>query len=107
MARKCSSIQAKRYCEFGQLHWKHTLSEGVRQIDGGTAIAETGGPGFKDSQTLRFAELKLDGEGKLTGVIRISFTGSQALYWRQHILRTDEEQTKKDFEEELQKNMPA
>ena len=35
------------------------------------------------------------------------YTGSEALRWRQHILRTDEEQAKKDLEEELQKDMPA
>jgi hypothetical protein len=97
----------ERYCQFGKLHWKHAFTQGVRQVDGGTAIAESGEIGYKDSASLRTAELKLDSEGKLTGVIRMSFTGSEALRWRQDILSTDEEQVKKDFEEELQKDMPA
>jgi hypothetical protein len=79
----------------------------VRQVDGGTTIAESGGLGYKDNQTLRIAELKLDSDGKLQGIIRMNLSGSEALRWRQNILRTDEEQAKKDFEEELQKEMPA
>ncbi len=97
----------ERYCEFGKLHWKHAFAGGVRQVDGGTAIAESGALGYKDSQMLRIADLKLDSEDKLQGIIRMNFTGSEALRWRQDILRNDEEQAKKDFERELQKDMPA
>lgn len=97
----------ERYCQFGKLHWKHAFAQGVRQVDGGTAIAESGGMSYKDTATLRTAELKIDSEGKLMGVIRMSFTGNDALRWRQDILRADEEQAKKDFDEELQKQMPA
>jgi len=97
----------ERYCEFGQLHWKHAFAGGVRQADGGTAIAYSPGSGYKDSQMLRIAELKLDSDGKLQGIIRMNMTGNEALRWRQDILRSDEEQAKKDFEEELQKDMPA
>jgi len=97
----------ERYCEFGKLHWKHTFIEGVRQVDGGTTIATSADITYKDSQALRIAELRLDSASKLQGAVRMTYTGSEALEWRQHILRTDEEQAKKDFEEELQKNMPA
>ena len=97
----------ERYCEFGKLHWKHTLTQGVRQIDGGTEIAQTAELSYKDTQVNRFAQLKLANDGKLEGQIRITFTGSDALRWRQVALRTDVEQTKKDFEEELQRSMPA
>jgi len=97
----------ERYCEFGQLYWKHAFAGGVRQADGGTAIAYSPGSGYKDSQMLRIAELKLDSDGKLQGIIRMNMTGNEALRWRQDILRSDEEQAKKDFEEELQKDMSA
>jgi hypothetical protein len=97
----------ERYCEFGKLHWKHTLTQGVRQRDGGTEIGQTPGLAYKDTRVLRIAQIKLSDDGKLSGLIRITFTGSEALRWRQAALRTDEEQAKKDFEEELQRNMPA
>lgn len=97
----------ERYCEFGQLHWKHAFAQGVRQVEGGTEIAQAGGLTYKDSMELRIAELKLDSDGKLQGIIRMRFTGVPALRWRQDILRSDEEQAKKDFEEALQKEMPA
>ena len=97
----------QRYCEFGKLHWKHTIAQGVRQLDNGTDIAESQSLGYNDTQIMRIGELKLDSDGKLTGVLRLRYTGSEALRWRQHILRNDEEQAKKDFEEELQSDMPA
>ena len=97
----------ERYCEFGQMHWKHTFVGGVRQVEGGTTIAYSPGQGYKDSQMLRIAELKLDSEGKVQGIIRVTMGGSEAMRWRQDILRNDEEQAKKDFEEELQEDMPA
>jgi len=97
----------ERYCEFGKLHWRHSFAQGVRQVDGGTAIAPSGSISYKDTQEMRIAELKLDSDGKLSGVIRMTLTGNEALRWRQSILRTDGEQAKKDFEEELQNRMPA
>jgi hypothetical protein len=98
----------ERYCEFGELHWKHAFVQGVRQMEnGGTEIAGSGNTSYKDTQIGRIAELKMDDDGKLQGFIRMTFTGSEALRWRQHILRTDQEQTKKDFEEELQKEVPV
>lgn len=96
----------QRYCSFGKLHWKHTLATGVRQTDSGTAIANTPGVSYKDNSTLQIAQLKLDPEGKVNGVIRITYSGAEALYWRQAVLRTDEAEAKKDFEEELQTRVP-
>lgn len=97
----------ERYCEFGKLHWKHAFAGGVRQVDGGTETSYSPGPSYKDSQELRIAELKIDSEGKLQGTIRVNMNGGEALRWRQDILRSDEEQAKKDFGDELQRNMPA
>jgi hypothetical protein len=97
----------ERYCEFGKLHWNHTLTQGVRQTDRGTEIAASPDLSYKDTQVSRFAELKIANDGRLEGQIRITLTGNEALRWRQAALRTDVEQAKKDFEEELQQSMPA
>ncbi|HZU09189.1 MAG TPA: DUF3857 domain-containing protein [Pseudacidobacterium sp.] len=96
----------QRYCEFGKLHWKHTMVQGIRQTDSGTEITNTPSPTYKDTVVSRFADLTVDAEGKVSGVIRINYTGSDALYWRQFALRNDEMETKKAFEDALQRTMP-
>ena len=97
----------QRYCEFGKLHWKHTWTNGVRQTDGGTQIATTPGLDYKDNLVDRYAELTLDPDGKVHGVIRINMTGTEALRWRQAALRGDQEEAKKEFEEDLQESLPS
>jgi hypothetical protein len=96
----------QRYCEFGKLHWKHTMVSGVRQTDNGTQFSTTPGLTYQDTRTDRIAQLTLDSTGKISGIIRITMTGTEALHWRQAALRSDEAEVKKDFEEELQKTMP-
>ena len=96
----------QRYCEFGKLHWKHTWANGVRQVDGGTQIVTTPGLTYKDTEVDRFAELTVDQDGKLHGMIRINMTGTVALKWRQVALKGDQDEAKKDFEQELQQDLP-
>jgi len=96
----------QRYCEFGKLHWKHTLATGIRQTDNGTAIANTPGVMYKDNSALQIAQLHLDPDGKVHGVIRITYSGAEALHWRQRVLTADEAEAKKEFEEELQTRVP-
>ena len=96
----------QRYCEFGKLHWKHTWVNGVRQTDNGTQITTTPGPTYKDNQIDRFADLTLDPDGKLHGVIRINLIGTEALRWRQAVLSGDKDEAKKEFDEYLQATMP-
>lgn len=96
----------QRYCEFAKLHWKHTMSGGIRQTDGGTAIFETPRPNYMNNSLDRFAELTLDPNGQAHGFIREMMTGAQALAWRQAALRGDEAGVRKQFENELQRSMP-
>ena len=96
----------QRYCEFGKLHWKHTMANGVRQTDNGTLIAITPPLTYKDNQTDRIADLGLDPDGKLHGFIRLTMTGTEALSWRHAALESDEEEVKKDFEDDLRRRMP-
>ncbi len=96
----------ERYCPFGELHWKHTQTQGLRQTDHGTEIAQTPAIGYKSTTVLRTADLYVDADGKVHGNLRVVMTGSQALRWRQIALRTDEAQIKKEFEEEIQRQVP-
>jgi hypothetical protein len=96
----------ERYCEFGKLNWKHTLATGIRETDGGTAIASAASLSYKENSEMRIAELHLDSDGKVSGVLRFTFTGANALHWRQRVLSTDETEAKKDLEQEVQRDVP-
>ena len=96
----------QRYCEFGKLHWKHAWTNGVRQTDSGTAIVLTPGMEYAANREERYAGLTLNADGTAHGFIRISMIGAPALRWRQTALRSDEAEVKKEFEDELQQQMP-
>lgn len=55
----------------------------------------------------RFAELTIDPDGKLHGVIRINMTGTEALHWRHAALTGDQDEAKKEFDEYLQERVPS
>jgi hypothetical protein len=96
------------YCKFGQLHWKHTWTMGVRQTDkNGTELAQTPYPDYKDTDVTRSADLKADANGQIHGTVRIVMTGAEALSWRQEALLTDAEATKKDFHDSLASVLPS
>jgi hypothetical protein len=97
----------ERYCPFGQLHWKHTLSQGLRQTEKGTELAQTPAPTYRETTILRNADLTVASNGAVQGTLRISMSGSQALHWRQRALATDEEEIKKEFENRVQEQVPA
>jgi hypothetical protein len=96
----------QRYCEFGKLKWSHAMSSGVRQMDESKSeLASTPAPVFNDTDISRRAAIQIDADGTIHGTMSISMTGNEALRWRQTALRSDEEETKKKFEDELQPNM--
>jgi hypothetical protein len=96
----------QRYCEYGKLHWMHTELLGVRQNDGGVALATTPQQVYPDNVTTRIAERDLGSDGNLKGVVRITMKGAEALRWRQAALSSDEQEVKRDFEGELQNRVP-
>jgi hypothetical protein len=98
----------ERYCEFGKLKWTHTWTGGIRQTDfSGAEVANTPPPTYADTEIERRAELQIDPDSGIHGTIRVSMTGDEALRWRQEALLKDEEETKKNFRDELQQTMPA
>jgi len=97
----------QRYCEFGQLHWKHTWANGVRQTDNGTQLAITPGINYQQTQVNRIAQITLDPDGQAHGFIRVTMTGTEALRWRQIALRSDEAEVKKQYEDDMQRVVPS
>jgi hypothetical protein len=97
----------QRFCSYGQLHWKHTMAGGLRQIDGGTAFGMSPSGVYTDSKTIRVATLTMDDQGQVVGVVRLGYTGVEALKWRQAALKTDQAEVEKDLEEDLRRTLPA
>ncbi|MFY9747245.1 MAG: DUF3857 and transglutaminase domain-containing protein [Acidobacteriaceae bacterium] len=92
----------QRYCEYGKLHWMHTDATGFRQSAKGATQVTTPQAMYPENQVQRIAYVELGADGKVVGQLRISMTGAEALRWRQQALRSDEEDTKKAFDEDLQ-----
>jgi Domain of Unknown Function with PDB structure (DUF3857)/Transglutaminase-like superfamily len=96
----------ERYAAFGELHWKHAATQGIRQTDKGTVVFLTPSPVYQSTSELRNAYLEIEPNGKVSGTIRISLTGSVALRWREFALRNDEDALKEQFQETVQQEMP-
>jgi hypothetical protein len=97
----------QRYCPYGQLAWKHTLVRGLRQVDGGSAIAGTPGQSYKDERIDRIADLTMDEHGEATGTITMTYRGAPALRWRQSFLRGDDTSLRHDLQTAMEKMMPG
>jgi hypothetical protein len=97
----------ERYCEFGKLHWKHTSADAMRQTYDSTAMIKTPGANYQEAQTVRVAQLQLEPDGTLHGVITVKMTGVPALTWRQRALRSDEAEVTKEFENKMRSELPA
>lgn len=95
-----------RYAGYAQLAWEHTFVEGLRQIDGGTALAGTPGDGYRANHLARVANLTMAADGEITGKVDITYTGAEAVYWRQRALRGDEEELRKEFREAAEHLLP-
>jgi hypothetical protein len=96
-----------RYCPYGHLEWRHSTAGGMRQADGGAAIAYTPGEQYTFSLTARVADLKLDDERALKGKVIETFEGDPAMVWRHAALRGDEISLKDDLKKHLEEELPA
>jgi hypothetical protein len=97
----------QRYCPYGHLAWKHTFVGGVRQVDGGSAIANTPGEPYTASKTQRIADLTLDEHGVASGPITMTWTGAPALRWRQASLRGDNTSLQRDLRTAVERLLPG
>jgi hypothetical protein len=97
----------QRYCPYGQLAWKHTFVQGLRQTDGGSAVAGTPGASYKDARVDRVADLTIDAHGEASGTVSMSYRGPPALSWRQTFLRGDDTSLKHDLQTSMERMMPT
>jgi len=96
----------ERYATFGQIGWRHTSTSGLRQSDKGVEFVQTAVNSYKEAVTVRVADVTIDKDGVVTGTVRISMTGPEALRWRHIAIENDEDEVKKQFNEYVRKMVP-
>lgn len=78
-----------RYCPYGHLNWKHSMASGIRQTDGPTDFATSPLESYTTSRTQRVADLTMDPQGIVSGIVKMTYVGAPALAWRQRSLVGD------------------
>lgn len=96
----------QRYCEYGHLAWQDTLDQGLRQSESGAVFANTPGEAYGNNRTTRVANLTMNEQQELSGKIDVTFTGDQALHWRQQALKGDKESTDHSFNTMMETLVP-
>ncbi len=96
----------EKMCPFQTVNWRHSYAGGVGQSSEGISFSITPSQTYKDNTVNRVADLTLDAHGGITGHIQIIMTGQEALRWRQVALRNDETELKKQFDHELESQVP-
>jgi hypothetical protein len=97
----------QRYCPYGRVAWKHTRTEGLRQVEGGSALFTTPGEPYTASKTQRIGTLELDEHGIVSGTVTMTWVGAPALGWRQRSLRGDATSFKTDLREAMERLLPS
>jgi hypothetical protein len=97
----------QRYSPFGRLMWIHSGVGGLRETPNNTTeIGTTPSIEYTASVTQRTADISLDATGMAQGKVRIRWTGSTALDWRQQYLKDDESSVKVAMREWLMGRIP-
>jgi hypothetical protein len=96
----------EKMCPFQTVNWRHSSAKGVRQNAGEQGVTETPEQAYTDNKTVRTGDITFDDHGSITGVLRFSMTGQEALRWRQIAIRNDLDEVKKQFDHSLESLVP-
>ncbi|MDP9038984.1 MAG: DUF3857 and transglutaminase domain-containing protein [Acidobacteriota bacterium] len=96
----------QRFCPYGHLVWKHSLTQGIRQSDSGAAIADTPAEPYTASKIQRTANLTLNDHGEATGTVKLTYTGAPAVEWRQKSLRGDDTSLRRELRTTAEELLP-
>jgi hypothetical protein len=96
-----------RFCPYQHLDWKHTQTGGIRQTAaGGGDLFQTPGEPYTFSKTTRIADLTMNQQGEVSGVIRMTYQGAPALSWRHRSLDGDSESLNRELRTSVEKLIP-
>ncbi len=98
---------AEKMCPFGLVSWRHSGAGGIRQTAAGAGPGITPLLPYSANTLTRRATVMVAADGSISGKLNFTFTGQQALYWRQLALRVDENTVHNDFDRWLQTQVPA
>ena len=93
-----------KFCPFGQLDWKHTLTGGIQQNVKGPVYTPSNLT--KDAITAHKADLTVDAQGGITGSVALIMNGPVALRYRQLNLTSDTDEVKRQLNESLTRLLP-
>src|ERR1035437_1646085 len=88
----------QKMCPFQTAHWRHSNAGGFLQGSDGRTPKTSAAQAYTDNKLARSGDIVLDGRAAVTGTLRFSMTGQEALYWRQLTLGYDEDEVKKQFD---------
>lgn len=96
----------QKMCPFGEMHWKHTNTAGLRMMLGSPSLFKLTLAPRANTSVQRSVTLAVGPDGSVKGKIRVTMNGAAALYWRQTALVNDLDEVKKQFSEELRNDLP-
>lgn len=95
------------YTPFGMLTWSETGTPGMRLDGQGGSWINTTLPQSEESQIIRTAKLKVLDSGDLEGKVTVTYTGLEAMYWRQAEHHSDDVARKTALEDALKRRIPS
>ena len=96
-----------KFAPFGLMPWEETLVKGLRLDGEGGTWVDTSLPQSSESKIERKADLKMEDDGSLSGKLRVTFSGLEALSRRNEWRDEDEAARKKALEDQVREYIPA
>jgi hypothetical protein len=91
-----------RFCPYGHLSWQHSVTQGIRQTEGGGDFVVTPAEPYTFSRVTRIADL----QGALTGNLTMTYTGDPALDWRHRSIEGDSASLEREIRASVEQQMP-
>lgn len=95
------------FTPFGMLPWMETGVVGLKLDKEGGSWIQTTLPMSEETQIERAAQLKMTAEGDLSGKLKITYLGLEAVARRMEGRNEDEAERKKILEEEVKRSIPS
>lgn len=97
---------ATPFCPFGLVHWNRSNTAAVVFSDNPPAFFTTSNFPPEMALTQREVALHLDNQGDLSGTVKVTYQGQEALVRRLDHIHDDETEVRKSFENELSGILP-